>query len=102
MANLKKLAGCADDYHTIIFNGSGSSAMEATVRSLVADGECVLNVSVGAFGDLYHKMAVVNGKRAVQLKFAAGEAIDLGRLEAALTEHKPACVTFTQTRPPPA
>ncbi len=95
MENLKKLAGCADDYHTIIFNGSGSSAMEATVRSLVADGETVLNVSVGAFGDLYHKMAVVNGKRAVQLKFAAGEAIDLGQLEAALTEHKPACVTFT-------
>jgi aspartate aminotransferase-like enzyme len=38
---------------------------------------------------------VVNGKKAVQLKFAAGEAIDLARLEAALTEHKPACVTFT-------
>lgn len=95
MENLKKLAGCGDDYHVIIFNGSGSSAMEATVRSLVADGECVLNVSVGAFGDLYHKMAVVNGKKAAQLKFQAGEAIDLGRLEAALVEHKPACVTFT-------
>jgi len=95
MENLKKLAGCGDDYHVIIFNGSGSSAMEATVRSLVADDETVLNVSVGAFGDLYHKMAVVNGKKAVQLKFAAGEAIDLGKLEAALAEHKPACVTFT-------
>ncbi|MDQ7835087.1 MAG: aminotransferase class V-fold PLP-dependent enzyme [Humidesulfovibrio sp.] len=95
MENLKKLAGCGDDYNVIIFNGSGSSAMEATVRSLVADDETVLNVSVGAFGDLYHKMAVVNGKKAVQLKFAAGEAIDLGKLEAALAEHKPACVTFT-------
>ncbi|MBU1042490.1 MAG: aminotransferase class V-fold PLP-dependent enzyme [Proteobacteria bacterium] len=95
MENLKKLAGCTDDYHVIIFNGSGSSAMEATVRSLVADDETVLNVSVGAFGDLYHKMAVVNGKKAVQLKFAAGCAIDLGKLEAALVEHKPACVTFT-------
>jgi aspartate aminotransferase-like enzyme len=95
MENLKKLAGCGDDYHVIIFNGSGSSAMEATVRSLVADDETVLNVSVGAFGDLYHKMAVVNGKKALQLKFAAGEAIDLGKLEAALTEHKPACVTVT-------
>jgi len=95
MAGLKQLAGCADDYHVIIFNGSGSNAMEATVRSLVADDETVLNVSVGAFGDLYHKMAVVNGKKAVQLKFEAGQAIDLAKLEAALTEHKPACVTFT-------
>jgi aspartate aminotransferase-like enzyme len=95
MENLKKLAGCGEDYHIIIFNGSGSNAMEATVRSLVADDETVLNVSVGAFGDLYHKMAVVNGKRAVQLKFAAGSAIDLVELETALAEHKPACVTFT-------
>jgi len=95
MAGLKKLAGCGDDYHVIIFNGSGSNAMEATVRSMVADDECVLNVSVGAFGDLYHKMAVVNGKKAAQLKFAPGEAIDMAKLEAALVEHKPACVTFT-------
>jgi len=102
MANLRTLAGCGEDYHVIIFNGSGSNAMEASVRSLVADDECVLNVSVGAFGDLYHKMAVLNGKKAAQLKFAPGEAIDLNRLEAALKEHKPACVTFTTTRPPPA
>lgn len=95
MAGLRELAGCGDDYHVILFNGSGSNAMEATVRSLVADDECVLNVSVGAFGDLYHKMAVVNGKKAAQLKFEPGQAIDMARLEAALTEHKPACVTFT-------
>ncbi len=95
MKGLKELAGAGEGWHVIIFNGSGSSAMEATVRSLVADDETVLNVSVGAFGDLYHKMAVVNGKKAVQLKFEAGQAIDLGRLEAALAEHKPACVTFT-------
>ncbi|GAB6124943.1 pyridoxal-phosphate-dependent aminotransferase family protein [Humidesulfovibrio idahonensis] len=95
MAGLKELAGCGDDFHVILFNGSGSNAMEATVRSLVADGECVLNVSVGAFGDLYHKMAVLNGKKAAQLKFAPGQAIDLAKLEAALAEHKPACVTFT-------
>ncbi|SNR77708.1 aspartate aminotransferase [Humidesulfovibrio mexicanus] len=95
MAGLRALAGCGEDYHVILFNGSGSNAMEATVRSLVADGECVLNVSVGAFGDLYHKMAVVNGKKAAQLKFEPGQAIDLAKLEAALVEHKPTCVTFT-------
>ncbi len=95
MSGLKQLAGAGENWRVIIFNGSGSNAMEATVRSLVADDETVLNVSVGAFGDLYHKMAVVNGKKAVQLKFAPGEAIDLAKLEAALVEHKPSCVTFT-------
>lgn len=96
MANLKALAQIEDDYDVVIYNGSGSTAMESSIRSLVADDETVLNVSVGAFGDLYHKMAVVNGKRAVQLKFPYGAAIDLVELEKALLEHQPAVVTFTQ------
>ncbi len=95
MDGLREIAGCGGDYHVMLCNGSGSNALETTVRSLVADDECVLNVSIGAFGDLYHKMAVQNGKNAVQLKFAPGEAIDPARLEAALMEHKPAVVTFT-------
>ncbi|QLA19017.1 pyridoxal-phosphate-dependent aminotransferase family protein [Desulfolutivibrio sulfoxidireducens] len=95
MNNLKTLAGVGDDHRVIIFNGSGSTAMEASIRSLVADGETVLNVSVGAFGDLYHKMAVVNGKKAVQLKFEPGRAMELSALEAAIAEHRPAVVTIT-------
>lgn len=93
--NLKKLAQVGDGYQVVLFNGSGSSAMEASIRSLVADSETVLNVSVGAFGDLYHKMAVVNGKRAVQLKFEPGSAVDLAVLAKSLAEHKPQVVTCT-------
>ncbi|WP_291318610.1 aminotransferase class V-fold PLP-dependent enzyme [Desulfonatronospira sp.] len=95
MKNLKILAGAPDDYEVIIFNGSGTTAMEASIRSLVADSEKVLNVSVGAFGDLYHKLAVVNGKDAVQLKFDPGSCIDTSRLQEALNEHKPAVVSLT-------
>ncbi len=95
MANLKKVAQVGDDHQVIIFNGSGSNALEASIRSLVADNETVLNVSVGAFGDFYHKMAVVNGKKNAQLKFEPGRAIDLAGLEAALVEHKPQVVTVT-------
>ncbi len=95
MKNLKILAGAPEDYEVIIFNGSGTTAMEASMRSLVADGEKVLNVSVGAFGDLYHKVAVVNGKYAVQLKFDPGSSIDTARLQDALDKHKPAVVSLT-------
>ncbi|MGE4556800.1 MAG: alanine--glyoxylate aminotransferase family protein [Desulfovibrionaceae bacterium] len=93
---LRALARIDDSYDVLIFNGSGSTAMEASIRSLVADDETVLNVSVGAFGDLYHKMAVANGKKAVQLRFDWGEAIDLDRLREALEQHRPAVATFTQ------
>ncbi len=95
MENLRKLAGAPEDYEVMIFNGSGTNVLEASVRSLVADGDKVLNVSVGAFGDLYHKLAVVNGKNAVQLKFDYGCGIDLERLEQALEDHAPDIVTFT-------
>ena len=95
MKNLMALAQAPEDYQVIIFNGSGTTAMDASIRSLVADGETVLNVSVGAFGDLYHKLAVVNGKKAVQLKFDPGSCIDTSRLKQALDEHRPAVVTLT-------
>lgn len=95
MSWLRELAGAGEAYTPVLFLGSGSTGMEASIRSLVADDETVLNVSVGAFGDLYHKMALANGKRAAQLKFEYGEAIDLDILERALAEHAPAVVTFT-------
>ncbi|WP_027177954.1 pyridoxal-phosphate-dependent aminotransferase family protein [Maridesulfovibrio bastinii] len=96
MENLRKLSGAPEDYDIIIFNGSGTNVLEASVRSLVASDDTVLNVSVGAFGDLYHKLAVTNGKNAVQLKFDYGRAIDLDKLEQALEEYSPDVVTFTQ------
>lgn len=97
MANLKALAGLSadTDYQVIIYNGSGSTAMESSIRSLVAQDDIVLNVSVGAFGDLYHKMAVVNGKKARQLKFEPGRAMDLEQLEQTLKEVDPQVVTIT-------
>jgi aspartate aminotransferase-like enzyme len=95
MGWLRELADAGDEYTPVLFLGSGSTAMESSIRSLVADGETVLNVSVGAFGDLYHTMAVANGKCAVQLKFDYGQAIDLDVLERTIMERKPAVVTFT-------
>lgn len=95
MRNLKTIAGNPEGYTPVIFNGSGTNVLEASIRSLVADSDKVLNVSVGAFGDLYHKLAVVNGKNAVQLKFPYGSAINLEKLEEALKEHNPNVVTFT-------
>jgi aspartate aminotransferase-like enzyme len=94
-ANLLKLAGAGDAYEPVLFLGSGSTAMEASIRSLVADDETLLNVSVGAFGDHYYNIAVANGKNAENLKFDYGQAIDLAVLDAKLAELKPEVVSFT-------
>ncbi|MBG0775881.1 MAG: alanine--glyoxylate aminotransferase family protein [Desulfovibrionaceae bacterium] len=95
--HLRTIAGLDGDggYEVIVFNGSGTTVMEASIRSLVADGETVLNVSMGAFGDLYHKLAVANGKLAVQHRIPAGRTIDLAELDGLLEAHAPAVVTIT-------
>ena len=93
--NLNKLAGAGDMYTPVLFLGSGSTAMEASIRSLVADDETLLNVSVGAFGDHYYNIAVANGKKAENLKFDYGQAIDMDVLEKKLAEMKPDVVAFT-------
>jgi aspartate aminotransferase-like enzyme len=61
----------------------------------VAEGETVLNVSVGAFGDLYYNLAASNGKKAENLKFDYGKPIDLNELEDKLKALKPEVVSFT-------
>ena len=93
--DLAVIAGLPEAYRTILFLGSGSTAMEAAIRSLVATDETVLHVTVGAFGELWYKMSLANDKKAVALAFEPGRAVDADRLEAALDAHKPAVVAVT-------
>lgn len=95
MENLRRVALVDDSYQPMLINGSGSTAMEAAVRSLVADGETMLNVTVGAFGDLFGRIASANGKQCEQLRFDYGRAIDPDVLRKTLERVRPAVVTFT-------
>ena len=99
-ANLKKMAEVDDSYSTILIPGSGSTAMETSITSLIGDDEKVLSISMGSFGDMYHAMAIANRKNADKLSFAPGQGIDLNVLEDKLKEmdrkgEKPSVVTFT-------
>jgi len=93
--DLRQIAALPDDYRTILLPGSGSTAMEAAIRSLVAGDETVLHATVGAFGDLWCKMSEENGKKAVRLAFEPGRPVDPAVLEAAMAGHKPAVVAVT-------
>lgn len=92
---LARLAQLPEGYRTFLINGSGSTCMEASIRSLVADDETLLNVTVGAFGDLYYNIALANGKKAVKLAFEPGRAVNPEKLAAAIDEHGASVVTLT-------
>ncbi len=95
--NLKRIMGVEgdDNYKLFLIPGTGSSAMEASIKSLVSDDETVLCVSVGAFGKLYYKIASSNKNNVELLEFAPGQAIDHGVLREKLESLKPAVVTIT-------
>jgi|GEM_PF-355673 aspartate aminotransferase-like enzyme len=99
-ANLRKIAEVDDSYSVILMPGSGSTAMESSIASLVGDDEKVLSVSMGSFGDMYHEMTVANRKNSEKLSFEPGKGIDLNVLEDKLKKmesngEKPSVVIFT-------
>ncbi|AXI04062.1 pyridoxal-phosphate-dependent aminotransferase family protein [Aquirhabdus parva] len=70
-----------DEYDCLLINGSGTNAMEACVRSLIRDDGSSTFLTVGAFGELFAKIAQGCDKANHGLvQFEAGTAIDLTTL----------------------
>lgn len=98
--NLKKLAGIDEKnnpkgFEVALIPGSGSNALETSIKSLVEDDEKILVISCGAFGDLYYNIAKNNGKFAKKLTFEPGKAINVDVLVETIKEFKPKVVAFT-------
>ncbi len=47
---LKRVVHAADDYEVVLFSGSGTAAVEATISSVVSDNEAILVLDNGAYG----------------------------------------------------
>ncbi len=62
----------------LIFTSSATGIMEACVRNLLKDDEKGLFLSIGAFGDRWHKIGVVNGKNSIKEGVEWGNAIKEG------------------------
>lgn len=81
----------------LLSTSSGSGLMEGTIRSLTAKKALV--VSIGAFGDRWHKMAMVNNVPADKITVPLGQAVTPDILEEALAskEYDVLCLTHTET-----
>lgn len=76
----------SDDYTSVIFTGSGTTAVEATLSSVVPhDGRLMVLVN-GDYGERMVNIADVYGIPVVSAEFGSGEYPDLARLERMLDE----------------
>jgi len=59
----------------LIYTSSATGIMEACVRNLLKSDENGLFLSVGAFGDRWHQIGVMNGKNAIKAGVELGKPI---------------------------
>ncbi len=96
--NLAKLMEVDESYEIVVSSSSGTGLMEGAVRSCVHDYDTVLNMSIGAFGDLFHEITLKNGKICELMRFNDGKAIDAGLLDDKLDDgYKVLTLTHNET-----
>ena len=97
-ANLEDLFGTRND--VLIFTGSGTGGLEASVANLFSPGESVMVVSIGYFGERYDRIARAFGVETVRVGFEPGEAADPAVVARALESYPEATsvlVTHNET-----
>jgi len=85
-----------DSKYVLATSGSGHSAMEASVASLVEPGDKMLVGVNGIWGARVVDMARRFGAEVEPLEAALGQAFSLEQIEAGIKEHKPKIVFFAQ------
>ncbi|MCL4498761.1 MAG: alanine--glyoxylate aminotransferase family protein [Chloroflexi bacterium] len=73
----------------LILTASGTGALEAAVVNVLSQGDRVLAVTMGEFGDRFAEIARVFGADVVPLKVSPGQAADPGIVRQFLTSQGP-------------
>jgi len=84
----------------LLFPSSGSGIMEASIRNAVSPGGKVLVTIIGAFGERYADVVRENGRKAIELSFELGKAVDPDVLDKALKENpdvEAVAITYNET-----
>jgi alanine-glyoxylate transaminase/serine-glyoxylate transaminase/serine-pyruvate transaminase len=78
----------------IAMPGSGRTALEASVISVIEPGDPVIVITAGVFGALMREIMTRAGAEVTEFAVPWGQPIDLGRLEAEITRVRPKAVTL--------
>jgi len=86
-AELTRLAGCGDDWTSVLFTGSGTAAVEAAICSAVPADRALLVVDNGVYGDRMLRIARAHGITAHAVRTDIFTPVRAADVEAALTAH---------------
>jgi len=89
-----KLMG-ADENRTVLVSGSGTFGMEAGISTFLKEGDKVLSLVNGYFGDRFAKIAEIYGIKVKTIRFPDGEAADADTLKRELEKEKYDAVSIT-------
>jgi 2-aminoethylphosphonate-pyruvate transaminase len=81
---LRRVYGASNSHDVVLFNGSGTAAVESMVTNFVPRKGKLLVVRNGAFGERIVEIARAHHIPVTEAAFAWGETVDLGRVARAL------------------
>ncbi len=76
-----------DEHSVVVITGSGSSAMEASITSSVAEDRAILVVDNGAFGERMREICSIHGLKTIHLRYPWGEMVKARDIERKLQKH---------------
>ncbi|MDQ7837075.1 MAG: 2-aminoethylphosphonate--pyruvate transaminase [Thermodesulfobacteriota bacterium] len=85
---LLEVVGADERYACVLFSGSGTAVMDATINSTIKPGKRVLIINNGAYGERMVKIAEAYGIGFLELSFRWTDPPDLLLLEKVLIENK--------------
>ena len=92
---LQELAQTKND--VFIYTASGTGAMEAGIANTINQGDKVLSLVIGVFGQRFADIAKLYGAQVTEIKKEAGENVSARELEAALAQGPYKAVTITHS-----
>ena len=86
-AEITRLAGCGEDWTTVLFTGSGTAAVEAAICSAVPADRALLVVDNGVYGDRMLKIARAHAITAYAVRSDIFTPVSARDVEMALAVH---------------
>lgn len=93
-AGLKEIFETERD--VLVFAASGSGGLEACVSNVVREGDTVICVNGGKFGERWTKMNRAFGANVIELAVEHGQAVSAAAIEQALNDNPNARAVFVQ------